>query len=217
MTSSSPGSRWSRTLWAAAGAIAGGAIGWLVGSYASCSQSTYGCELRVQAIEAAGTWVGGLGTMLAVWAAVAAFRGEERARLEANALEAERHSELVRAAAKDAELVTIRAEVAAHVGDSITQIRFLVTNNTPLTTAYHVTLSHDEYGPLLSAHSLGPGKSIAADVRFGMHSDRPNPVIASTDMRQWLRDQESRATLVFQLQGHLWDRKGTEFEEASSR
>src|SRR4051812_5248420 len=47
-------------VWVVAGLLLGGAVGWWAGSWTACSAG--GCKIRVDSIEAAGTWVGGLAT-----------------------------------------------------------------------------------------------------------------------------------------------------------
>lgn len=82
MTNRDRHSNWLDAHWRSAflvfvGVVVGAAVGWWLGSWTSCGNA---CEPRVSAIEAVGTWVGGLGTVGAVGFAVIAFRAEERER-----------------------------------------------------------------------------------------------------------------------------------------
>ncbi|MFI5732335.1 hypothetical protein ACIA49_19595 [Kribbella sp. NPDC051587] len=70
----------SRLGWALLALVVGLSVGWWAGSFTACAQDK--CHARTDAIEALGTWVGGLGTVAAVMFAIVGYRSEERARRE---------------------------------------------------------------------------------------------------------------------------------------
>lgn len=75
---------WSRPAAAAGGLLAGGSVGYLIGA-----------EIDSGTVEAAGTWVGGLGTIAAVIYAARAFTAETRHRERELAAEAKRTADEV--------------------------------------------------------------------------------------------------------------------------
>lgn len=71
------------------GVVAGFVIGWGVGSWTACAPGP-GCEVRVNAIGALGTWVGGLGTVGALIYGVRTFRDDAAERKRAITLDSRR-------------------------------------------------------------------------------------------------------------------------------
>jgi hypothetical protein len=89
------------TVGALLGLAAGLSIGWLFGSLTACSGT--GCKANAAAIEAAGTWVGGLGTIAAVFFATNQFRAEQRHRVQEQMRRDAETREAKRAAAAEAQ------------------------------------------------------------------------------------------------------------------
>lgn len=232
MTNLDDHSSWLDAHWRSAfalfvGLIVGAAVGWWLGSWTSCGSA---CEPQVSAIEAVGTWVGGLGTVGAVGFAVIAFRAEERerraaevqrrkderkerdqveesARIERLRREQEQVAEFARDE-KAAALVTIESNWGSHDGHHFSEIRFIKFNGVSESPAYNVDAVHDRFGPLGSrTHTLEAGKAETAALR-----GRPlttNPIAVPADKAAWQRAEADHVTLTFTLRGRRWQRRGS--------
>lgn len=195
-------------IWAGFGCLVGLAIGWWAGSFTACALTEDGCEVRVQAIEALGTWVGGVGTILAVGAAILAFRSEERSRRSSERREANAKLQQSRQALENATRIVVTAKLVSYTGDDITEIVFEISNGASEVSAFDLTLTHDEYGPFPREHSLDPGRTVTRPVQFGGRHNRIVPRVPSMQRDEWLRQQLSGAKLKFKMSDVEWLREG---------
>ncbi|WP_228941829.1 hypothetical protein [Nocardioides sp. Leaf374] len=191
------------------GLIVGGLLGWWVASYVQCSAGDSGCETNVDAVGAAGTWVGGLGTIGAVLFAVVAFRSEESARRQerqlAEVAEADRRRELEAAAEERAVLAADReqrererAEADARmqleadavspflkVGGTSSMFVSILTvgvyNANATAVAYKVKIVHPEWGPLPEMQAVAAGRRESYNLGVGTH-----PVKSTAIPAGWL-------------------------------
>lgn len=178
-------------------AIAGLGAGWILGGWSSCSSSTAGCTVGADAVEAAGTWIGSAGTILAVVAAVVALRSGEQSRLDM--LDAQRRAEK---AVRDrligaADTVFFNATVGEYHQGNPWRIDFTIENHAGRTiTSVMIGLRH----PTLGEHFL-PVQAVAndsqSDVRLHLKepADTPDDLYAIT-------------TLYFNLEGVTFQRRG---------
>lgn len=197
-----------RYIWAGFGCLVGLALGWWVGSFTACVATERGCEVRVQSIEAAGTWVGGVGTVLAVGAAVLAYRSEERSRREEERQKEIAAQQRASQALENAKRVVVTAQVVSYTGDAITQLAFEIRNGASQTSAFDLNLSHDTYGPFQPEHSLAPGRQVAREVFFGERYQREVPQVPRGQRDEWLRRQLDQTKLQFVMKNVQWCRVG---------
>lgn len=83
---------WRRVHWATAllgGVIGGLILGWGLGSYATCADGP-GCQIRLDSVNALGTWVGGLGTIGALLLGILALRGDANEKRRSAVLDSRR-------------------------------------------------------------------------------------------------------------------------------
>lgn len=200
---------WHQIVWLVGGILIGGTAGWLAGSYTTCARSQAGCEVRWESIEAAGTWVGGLGTIAAVLAAVVAFRSEEQARRDQMDQEISESRERLRIARREAGKVQVDAIVGGTAGHEITEIRVHVTNGTNTTPAFKLTGSADGLGPLRELHRLDPGEGATTSFRFGHNSGNQRIDVPMDEHQQYVADLAARVEIEFEMNGHRWKRVGS--------
>lgn len=194
---------WSRILWLGIGTLSGLVLGWWGGSFTACSQSESGCEVRVQAIEAVGTWVGGLGTVLAVGAAVVAFRSEEESRRVNEYRIAAREKAALSRTISDAQSVSVTATVGAWSDETVSELKFLVKNGSGSTDAYNIVLTHRLFHTILTSHRVEAGSEITGRVRLD-----PTEKISLAAREVWIRDQIADTRLEFEMSGIRWERIG---------
>jgi hypothetical protein len=204
---------WRVVLGVFGGLLAGAVIGWVLGSYSACRDS--GCKVRVDSVEAIGTWVGGLGTIAAVLAAVVAFRSEEAARraqelrLMLTRVEQEQQDRL------QVEQVLPRARVRMTVGDSgeryVLNFDLGVVNNTNTTNAYKVRWESARYGKFRERPKLAPSEHWKERITLGGESPsgpRPRRMPAPANLDAWEADMVTDVTIEFEMNGQRWRRIG---------
>lgn len=205
-------------LWAIGAAIVSAALGAWIGTWASCSASESGCRVRWQAVEAIGTWVGALGGILAVMAAIATYRSGEQSRLELQRRESLTERQLEAEQAVAAARVTVRASHMSSTGDLLTGLHLTVFNGNTKHSVYQVKLSMDldlfEDG--LGARQVAVLPEIAANgtesapIRLGGPGARSIPPVSvpKAERSDWLRQLESSATMTYTLDDVIWERTG---------
>jgi hypothetical protein len=197
-----------------AGFLAGGVTGWWAGSFTACAST--GCEVRVASIEALGTWLGGLGTIAAVLAAVVAFRSEESARREQIARLARTRREQEGRDEEDANWVKASVSVFSHriISDveQVTSFTLVVTNRALASTAQRVLAHSPKWGTFPSARQLGPDETIQKTISLSPDDRsehlRPFPKPSSAEYDAWRADVLSSITIEFVMNGQRWRRQG---------
>ncbi|MFC5266263.1 hypothetical protein ACFPJ1_29465 [Kribbella qitaiheensis] len=213
-----------RTGWALLILAVGLIIGWWAGSYTACSQAK--CHVRVDAIEAAGTWVGGLGTMAAVLFAINAFQAEQRNRLEEQLRrDREEHLAVVAALADaqeeehraraDAELVIIDARIRVSDASHVMGVAVVVRNHSNATSIYKLSGEIVGYGPIPPEHEVPAGRwSYPADYgSAGTATDQlPTPLAGEGDdaRRAFEQNLRARVTITFEMNDRRWRRAGND-------
>lgn len=188
--------------WAVTGLVIGAVVGWWAGSFTACVAGP-ACEVRVGSIEAAGTWVGGLGTVAAVLAAVAALRLDRETR-EAEARLASltaRQRELHLTA--DANRLLIQWQVNHWQGQRLLGAVLSVTNRSDETPIYRVQAT-SPLGAPLRARLLKPGATEQVDVDL---RNRKGPVPDLADKSAFETEQLAQVLVYFKMNGRYW-RKG---------
>jgi hypothetical protein len=213
----------SRTGWALLlGLAAGLSIGWLAGSFTACAETK--CEANTAAIEAAGTWVGGLGTIAAVLFAVNQFRAEQRHRVEERMRREveERQAEQAAAAADQAEedrvraeadMVVIRARIRTTTGDDVTGIGVLVENQATRTSIYKLKGTVLGYGPIAEAREVLPGHSSdSTDYGRAGSSTEKLPVRLTDEAarRAFIQSLTAVVSITFEMNDRRWRRVGND-------
>ena len=152
--------------------------------------------------------MGGVGTILAVGAAILAFRSEERSRRSSERREEDAKRQRSRQALENATRIVVMAKLVSHTGDDITEIVFEISNGASEVSAFDLTLTHDEYGPFSPEHSLDPGRRVTRPVQFGERHNRIIPRVPQGQRDEWLRQQLSGAELRFKMSDVEWLRVG---------
>lgn len=191
--------------WAAGGLLVGLGAGWWAGGFLSCSRSVNGCELRADSIEAAGTWFGAIGTVLAVLAAVHAFRVEERRKRDdqESALLSARERE--KKFLEEAKRVRIACRVRHQQGGKVRGYDILVTNAADRASVFRLQGS-DFAGQLNGAHELGGGKTVKTSRQNGRwQAPSKAPIADKASFERWC---EERVTIMFSMNDRDWRRTG---------
>jgi hypothetical protein len=215
--------------WAAVGLLGGLAIGWWAGSFTTaCGPAE--CHASWDAIEAIGTWVGGLGTVAAVLFAARAFTSEERQRRQEQEarlqqLERRRDAKLERS---EAEMKRIRAEAklvtAAVVKDvtdvvNVRTVRVTLKNNANETPVFQVGGQLPGYGNLNTFHKVGGGQTVTLAV-FGSAMGIPKGNLPRTvtgkARAKFYADLTETLVLTYEMNGRWWTRTGQNQPELSS-
>lgn len=111
--------------WLIIGVLVGGVLGWLTGSWTSCASSS-ACELRVNSVEALGTWVGGLGTVGALLYAAREFSQRNSRGREAGLVEARRSSIKLRGVDGPNADLRLHMEVTNRAATDLLDVRFVI-------------------------------------------------------------------------------------------
>lgn len=177
----------------------GVALGWIAGSYTVCNDT--GCQKNVDAIEAAGTWAGGLGTMAAVIIAAAALRSDERIREQEDA-----EDEAFELA--EAGRVRINMPSASRQDVYITGISMSVTNRTYEFAVFDLKADVEGYGEFSRPHELPRGDSVNHE--FGWPRQASLQIVAPTneEEKRVLADVKAKTTITFTLANKPWRRTG---------
>lgn len=179
-------------------ALAGLVLGWLVGSWSTCSAANQGCTIDVAALEAAGTWVGAIGTILAVLAAVVTIKSGEQSRLDMLAAHARDEAAQVARFRAAAKAVRLRAWIEEYHHDVPSLITFKVENTSPLPiTAARPIYNHPVLGRFVLTASGGVAPGATYEVRLRL----PDPIETPEDIAE-------TSELTFEIEGSLWRRHG---------
>jgi hypothetical protein len=190
--------------WIAIGLVPGLAAGWWAGGFAACAGD---CEVRVQSLEAAGTWVGGIGTILAVLAAVMAYQREEDTRREQNRLIILSREEEQQLAEDEARKVAVTCHVDEYQGDSVNVLKVEVHNQAHETPVYEIRLEYE----LFSDHPQLLEKLPPLDRhRFGFRwLTGGGPKVTPDEHATWTAQQLEHVTVRFTMNGRRWKRVGS--------
>jgi uncharacterized membrane protein len=201
---------WRVVLGVFAGFLAGACGGWVLGSYTACADA--GCKVRVDAVEAVGTWVGGLGTIAAVLAAVVAFRGEDSARRELQARRLDGQQAARDWERAEAEQVRLSAQIGAImvVGGirCVTEFRVTVRNSTNESVAYKVRGGSPKWGALDPQSRLEPASAVTTRISLLGRRPRGEPLAVPADILDWELQMVALIAITFQMHGRQWKRTG---------
>jgi hypothetical protein len=200
----------ARLAFGVTGLLIGLGAGWLVGSFLSCSRSISGCEVRADSIEAAGTWFGAIGTVVAVLTAVAAFRADERRKRDEERLALLSDIEREKAFGHEASRVRINCHGNHKKDDRVVGYVVSITNGADQTPIFRLQ-GRDFTGPLVGAHELGGGKTTSTTRHAGNWSAPPEVPI--NDQRAFERWCERGVTIMFKMNGRYWRRTGQDDAE----
>lgn len=179
------------------------ALGWLAGSWTTCRAS--GCTFDVQLFEAVGTWVGGLGTVLAVVIATHQLRTVIASSMQenrANEAGAERAARRVKFRAKP---LKPHATVYKAVGVTVT--------NTSTETLTSLVLRTSDGTILKETEQVDPQREWLVTVPAG-EVDLDDLLIEGAEARV-RAEVEQRLELAFDLGGYRFVRTRTGMRKAS--
>lgn len=196
-----------------AGLVVGGTIGWWAGSFTACASG--GCQVRVDSIGALGTWVGGLGTIAAVLAAVVAFKGEEDARREEIARLGRTRREQMDRDEEEANRIVVSAQINSTAVysqvRSVTEFTIAVANNARTSTAHDLTAFSSEWGQIARGCRLDSNaRPVSKHVRLGSDrgNQRPEPFPEPQDHAAWSKEVVEGVTIDFEMNDQRWRRVG---------
>lgn len=184
--------------------LAGIAIGWWAGSFTACAGK--GCEVRVDSIEALGTWVGGVGTIAALYWAGASHRQREEERREAEArakLTAQEQQDLYESEAEEVVLSVHFGGGTAMIADLV---RFRVKNNAIKTPIYKVVCVVEGWPRVAEVREIGPGALGEFEYKTSNAKGKlPAPVAAPMRVK-WQDDLLAIMTVTWTMNGIRWTR-----------
>lgn len=218
--------------WAIVALLFGLAVGWWAGSFTTaCAPAA--CQANVDAIEAAGTWVGGLGTVAAVLFAARVFTSEERARRDEQEtrilqMQQEQDAKLEARLAAEREMNRVRAEanlivgaVSRDVSDpvQVRSIRVTASNHANETAAFKVNAELPGYGALAMAHKVESGATESLGVfgdqfgvptgdMFGLKTEHLPRAIPGNEREKFYADLTSTLVVTYEMNGRRWRRRG---------
>ncbi|WP_141401554.1 hypothetical protein [Ornithinimicrobium cerasi] len=186
-------------LWVGLGFVLGGVLGWAIGSAATCYEEASSCAVDVEAVGVVGAWVGSLGTVLAIGAAVASYRSMELSRRSAATERSVQRQSGFDRLTRQAELVTFDIKGADWNEDSLNQLTVEFRNMSD-SRVFNTTLEF-EGGREVVAEVLEPGEQASKTV--GVLIRR------SGTLQDYLASLVGRSTLRFVLGGVAWERRGS--------
>ncbi|TCC08531.1 hypothetical protein [Kribbella soli] len=210
--------------WAMVALSIGLTTGWWAGAFTTaCGPAD--CHANWDAIEAIGTWVGGIGTVAAVLFAVRAFRSEEAARRDEQAtrvvqMQREQDAEFEKrlAAARDLDRIHTEANmvfgvVTAYVGNrvEIQCIRVSIRNGANETETFKMSGELPGYGQTRLVHSLAGGQSeqlAAFGQPLGTPTDQLPKAVPEADRARFYEELTAALTITFDMNGRSWRRVG---------
>lgn len=203
----------ARLGWAAVGLLVGGPLGWLVGSYLSCSRAVSGCELRADSIEAAGTWFGAIGTILAVLVAAQAYQAEQDKR-RTDQRQAERSAREHESSVKEeADRVRISCDVEKVRCGQVRGYVVSVTNDADHTSLTRLQ-GRDFAGPLVSKRAMWVGQIVTTKRGSGDWEATLDTPTDKSAFEKWCVQQ---VEIMFMMHGRYWRRVGYDDVELIER
>lgn len=204
----------ARIGWIVVGLLAGLLLGWWVGGLTSCVSSQEDCEVSVGAVEAAGTWFGAVGGILAVGAGIATLRSAEAQRLEEQRRllmsEAERQAADLNAASQ----VKVRCQIGGWLGDNVNELRMHVTNLLSEDKVHKISGEWDGFGSVKAIHTLDPGKTHTTTFMLSTPRTKPGGqwqlVLPQDERDAWVVEQRRKMRIQYEINGQWWQRVGDE-------
>lgn len=189
--------------------LVGLVIGFWAGGFTSCAGK--GCEVRVDSMEALGTWVGGLGTIAAVIYAAAAFRHDHEKRAEAAHEEAVARKRKDLAELRDAEQVTVRCQIGGSTpyppNVQVTEFRVFVENGANTEPLFKLSGHVPGFGPLSREKRLEAGAQAVTQFRKPRTPNMPFTILSGEE-RQYERARARQVSISFEMHNRLWRRIG---------
>lgn len=182
--------------------------GFVLGQWVACAGES--CSFDVDLFGALGTWVGGIGTVLALGFAAVQLRGDIEERVADRQAEAARQREQERSAWEQAQLVTSSVGMNSYIGTDIgTGFAASIVNGANETPVYNAVLMVPPYG-LVRAPKLESKASQTGRWNFGGNSTWPNVERAEGQQwHEWDAQVHAGCTLEFEMNGSVWRRRGS--------
>jgi hypothetical protein len=194
--------------WATVALLLGTALGWWAESFTACARGG-SCAARVDAIEAVGTWVAGLGTVAAVLYAAMAFRSEEQSRrdMELRLIASQKDQEHLDRC--EAMQVAITGQIGSWAEAMVTEFRLHVYNGANRASIFKLRGNCPTFGPLVGAHELKPGGTVTTSIRMGPGTSSQPIGIPIGERDEYVAQRVAETTIMFEMRGHQWQRTGT--------
>ncbi|WP_328991488.1 hypothetical protein OG394_34955 [Kribbella sp. NBC_01245] len=188
--------------------LAGLLVGLWLGTISACGDD---CKPHVDLIEAAGTWAGGIGTVVAVLVAAASLRSQQDEREERRDRERiEQQQAVADEAEAERELLSLAEQVrftymsVTHDGDKLTHFVTQVINETHQHPIYDVAVDTDE-GRQISERSLAAHGGISGAFHL---KPLPTQGVVSMSDDDSVVAVKAQARLTFKMCDRWWQRDG---------
>jgi hypothetical protein len=185
----------------------GMAIGGWISSWSACAD--HGCEVNAGLIEAAGTWVGGVGTIIAVYWAGATYRREQHLHDQRQAEIERTQDEQEERLQHQADQVELQITVGHLIGPIVKELRFTAKNGTNGTPLFKLRGYHEVFLDSTEIHEIRAGHDHTWSVNEPRLPNGAKLVIPEQGRPQWLAAEVEGFVVSFEMNGRIWSRIGT--------
>lgn len=184
------------------GVLAGLCLGWLLGGYTSCRSTTFGCEIRVDIVEAVGTWIGGLGTIMAVIYAALTLRAHKADSATRHSIIQEKKASLERAAFQAARSLHFAIKADGYEANRIHHVTLLVKNTSRDADMTCIEISLPEESLLEQLKDLSPGDSTTIS--------KETEIFLEGSLSEWEANANQKIKARYTTRDRVWEKVGQE-------